>query len=146
MTMSHREKAALDRHLTTDPENQPGPPADEIDADQPDPCPRCEWVGLHEAECPVRPVALSAERRHALLWAWALYQVASHEGSEDSFGRSCDERGCAICNGGDEAIEWIVESIEHPDPELGSIVTGPDDRELLDMVGELAAIAWELDA
>lgn len=46
-------QSAFDRWLTTDPENQPGPPEDElVPDDMPDPCPGCDWVGTHDPDCP----------------------------------------------------------------------------------------------
>lgn len=88
-------------------------------------------------------VTLTANQRAALLPVWALHQVESHTPTTYSDGLSCDEHGCAICNGGDEAIEWMVAACT-TGWDMGPDVPRwhrdmPDDDELLEALGELAA-------
>lgn len=56
---TRQESAALDRHLTTDPRDRPTRRRREVTAPrEPDPCPRCEWIGCHEEGCPNRSFPL----------------------------------------------------------------------------------------
>jgi hypothetical protein len=86
---------------------------------------------------------LTPDQRSALLPAWALYEVRSHVPSDIDGGPTCDERGCMICNGGDEAVAMIVEAIEEgidqgPDVPRYTL-PHPDDEEIMDALRELAS-------
>lgn len=88
-------------------------------------------------------ITLTSIQRHVLLPIWALYEVMTHEPSEDQYGYSCDERGCFICNAGDDAVVGLVELIEKgwdngPD-EPPTTRAWPDDRELLMALDNVAA-------
>lgn len=74
--------------------------------------------------------------RDALLPIWAAETVLSHTPTEDNYGRSCDERGCAICNIGDP-VEFLAHLQSDP---YGQFL--PDDSELYDAVIEYHAPSW----
>lgn len=47
----------------------------------------------------------------AIVPAWAASQLVTHTPTEDTYGRTCDERGCIVCNGGTDALPDLAEHL-----------------------------------
>lgn len=86
-----------------------------------------------------------AEARAELVRLWASSLATAHVPTEDTYGRSCDERGCGFCNADDhgDIVRTVTMLVER------GLNDGPTDAELveaaLDHVVELIELAG-LDA
>ncbi len=100
-------------------------------------CPRCDgWTNRAEGPCAVcAPDALCFtmpdgscvaescdlhDPKPSAALLWTRQQVLGHVPSTDTYGYTCDERGCAICNAGstEEAASWWDEAPAPDDEEL----------------------------
>lgn len=46
--------------------------------------------------------------RYAVATAWAAAALVTHTPQDDTYGVTCDERGCVLCNGGPDAIPYLA--------------------------------------
>lgn len=63
---------------------------------------------------------MDGTQRQIVADAWALATIVTHTPQDDTYGRTCDERGCIVCNGGMDAHASLaidLASLDRFDPE-----------------------------
>lgn len=101
-----------------------------------------ETIVTHEA-CPVSTGDTDDVDRRILVACWARKAQLEHSPQDDHItGLSCDERGCVICNAGDEFVEWAVKEFCSTDLYLFGHLR-PTDADLVDAAEEYLQLARE---
>jgi hypothetical protein len=91
--------------------------------------------------CPSPAGGLEDQDRRVLAACWARKAQLGHVPRTSPEGYTCDEMGCAICNAGDEFVEWAVTAYMEDEEDL--VGMRPTDADLLDAAAEYLELARE---